>query len=178
MGWKRVKEQYQISHIVHVTNEGICIGSSFITNAIIISMNGKIIKRYCDGHNEELMRYQREMDADPDLLEFMVKVPDRFEKHIPVFTHIKGQIVEKQCESVGWPNTTHDGELMYQNCFSPDLHTMVRLAEQHIAATTAHLKIRIADTEELLTELKGRLNANIDKQVTLQSQYSISLQEQ
>lgn len=30
MGWKNVKEHYQIGHIVCVTSKGLCIGSPYV----------------------------------------------------------------------------------------------------------------------------------------------------
>jgi len=36
MGWKNIKEHYRINHYVQVTEQGICIGSPYIHNIIVI----------------------------------------------------------------------------------------------------------------------------------------------
>ncbi len=128
MGWKNVKEHYRISHIVQVTEEGICIGSGFIHNLIVIGSTGELVKRYDSNADEHLERYQREMDADPEMLRLLAETPDTFSKSITVYTYEDGNILEKQCEELGYPNVTHDGFLMYENTYSTDKMEIVRMA--------------------------------------------------
>ena len=45
MGWKNIKEHYRIGHAVQVTDAGICIGSPYIHNIIIIGVDGTLKKR-------------------------------------------------------------------------------------------------------------------------------------
>ena len=110
---------------MQVTPAGICIGSGYIHDIIVISADrGEIVKRYEPrrgwSSNENLVRYQAEMDADPLKLAELVAAEDVFERSIPVFTYEGGAIVEKQCEELGWPNVTHDGSMQFENTFSPD----------------------------------------------------------
>src|SRR5688572_11028530 len=123
MGWKNVKEYYRIGHTVCVTEKGICIGSPYIHDIIVIALDGKrIIKPYADGRrtNEDLARYQAEMDHDMGKLWELVNNPDTFEKSLPVFTYRGGEIIEKKCEAYGWPNQIHDGQMQYDNTHSRD----------------------------------------------------------
>lgn len=118
MGWKRFKEHYRIGHAVHVTKSGVCIASAYASELIVVDSDGRISKRYGTdgwGKNKDLLRYQKEIDADPELCRQLLHKPDEFSQSLPVWTFNGGEIIEKQCEEYGWPNCTHDGEMMYDN---------------------------------------------------------------
>ena len=117
MGWKNVKESYGIVHTVQVTDKGICIGSPYIHDLIVIGLDGAVKKRDYGYGNQDLKRYMQEFDADPDKLKRLVLSDDHFAASVTVFTYDGGDIVEKLCEAPGWPNVTHDGEMMYDNTF-------------------------------------------------------------
>lgn len=129
MGWKNVKDHYRIEHIVQVTEKGICIGSPYIHDIIVIGMDGKLCRRYEDGANKNLLRYQSEMEADLAKLQDLIAKPDTFEKSVTVYTYDDG-IIEKQCEEPGWPNVTYDGRLMYENTFSVDKDQVIAWAKR------------------------------------------------
>lgn len=134
MGWKNVKEHYRIGHIVQVTDAGICIGSPYIHNIIVIGKDGKVKKRYDGCCNDDLSRYQAEMDTDPTLLRMLVQQQDSFGKLVKVYTHSDGDVIEKWCEKIGWPNITCDGELMHDNTFSTDKQKVVEWAKKEAEA--------------------------------------------
>ncbi len=170
MGWKNVKEHYRIGHHVQVTADGICIGSSFIHNIIVISLDGAILKRY-EGANADLARYQGEMEADQETLRRLIETPDTFSASIPVFTYDGGAIVEKQCEQLGWPNVTHAGEMMYENTFSPDRDVVVRWAKQNAQSGINCLNRSIAQAESELERLRAeRRRCQVDLE-TLNTAY-------
>lgn len=118
MGVKAIKEKYRIEHIVQKRDGNICIGSGYISEIIVINADGKIIKRYEDRNNDDLKRYMKEMlvDEGPELKR-LFHCEDTFGPTIPCFSHKRGRVIEKRCEVFGWPNTTTDGELMYENNF-------------------------------------------------------------
>lgn len=143
MGWKALKEHYRIGHSVQIVPEkGICIGSAYIHDIIVVGFDGVITKR--DRYGGELARYQEEIDADPAKAKALIDQPDAFERSIPVFTYAGAEIIECACEELGWPNVTHDGRMMYENTFSPDRAEVLRWAilsaESGVAAW-----IRMAD---------------------------------
>lgn len=118
MGWKRLKEHYRIGHLVHFGDQGVFISSEYAQPLIAVGLDGRISKRYGEdrwGKNEDLLRYQKEIDADPELCRRLLMEPDVFSQSLPVWTFNGGDIIEKQCEEYGWPNCTHDGKLMYAN---------------------------------------------------------------
>ena len=158
MGWKSVKEHYRIGHIVQVTDEGICIGSGYIHNLIVIGMDGRIKKADVNA-NADLQRYHAEMQADPATLRALVQAPDTFAESTPVFTYADGAVLEKTCECLGWPNVTHDGALMYENTFSPDLATTVARAKKDAALKLRYAEEAVADAELKLARWKDALAA-------------------
>lgn len=156
MGWKNVKEHYRIGHIVHVTKEGLCIGSPYIHNIIAVGDDGTFKKRF-DRGNVDLDRYQREMEADPAKFRELMAAPDTFAASIPVFTYEGGRIIEKRCEEPGWPNVTHDGELMYENTFSTNKAKVVKLAKRCAESGVVCWTRNIADARARLAECEKEL---------------------
>lgn len=134
MGWKTLKEMYRIEHIVQVTDSGICIGTGYIHDLMIVSTAGVLVKRNDHGCNVDLVRYQREMEADPAALAAAVAAVDTFGPTSTVYTYDGGKIVEHQCEMVGWPNVTVEGHVQFENTFSDDKSKVVRWAKKSAAS--------------------------------------------
>lgn len=160
MGWKNVKEYYRISHTVRITHEGICIGSPYIHNIIVIGLEGKFKKRYDMSRvNRDLCRYQQEMDADPAKLRELVLTPDTFPPEaVTVYTYDGGDIIAKFCEKPGWPNVTHDGDLMYENMFSADKSEVVMWAKESAVRDIRYSNERVQQLEDELANARERLN--------------------
>jgi hypothetical protein len=159
MGWKSVKEHYRIKHTVCVTEQGICIGSTYIHDIIVIGLDGKLKKRDSGGSNDDLKRYMREFDADPKKLKSLVEAEDEFEKSVKVYTYdYDGNILEKQCEEPGWPNSTHDGEMMYDNKFSTKRREVVKLAKQELRAAVRMMKDLVDRKRQDLSESESGLS--------------------
>lgn len=141
MGWKAIKEHYNIGHFISNYPEGICIGSPLVYDIIVIDPEtGRIKKRYAGGtwsksaSNKDLTRYQAEFDTDPAKLLELIKQNDIFERSIPVYTYDNGDILEKFCEEIGYPNITHDGQMMYDNTFSTDKNKVIFWAKRNAAS--------------------------------------------
>lgn len=161
MGWKNVKEFYKIGHIVQVVvGKGICIGSPYVSDLIVIDFEGHLTKRFGEdgfSSNADLLRYQNEMDADPEKLKSLVAAPDSFSRSIPVFTCEAGEIIAKECEELGWPNVTHDGQLMHDEEFYEDQASAVQKGLYHCSLRVKYLQETIADKAQQLADLKSRL---------------------
>lgn len=158
MGWKTVKEHYQISHIVHVDDDSICIRSNMQPALIVIGADGELKKRYTDSDSEELIRIQDEMDADPAKLLELIQAEDQFDKSVPVYTFDGCEILEKYCEFPGWPRVTHEGELMYPNLYSTDKDKVItwakRNAERGVEAYSRMLEEARKKVDALESELE------------------------
>ncbi len=157
MGWKNVKEGYDIGHIVQVTDEGICIGSAFLHSILVIGLDGALKKTEDRPINANILRYQTEMMADPERLRALVTTPDTFHTSIPVYTFDDTGILEKQCEETGWPNVTHDGCVMYENTFSTDLFTIVLLARSNARSRIRNLQDAEDQHQQKLNSIRGQL---------------------
>ncbi|SOC26234.1 hypothetical protein [Thalassospira xiamenensis] len=130
MGWKNIRTHYDIKHYVRVEDKGICIGSPYIHDIIIVSPTGRILK----GLDKEfsvydLGRYVRDIVADPQTFARLFAEPDQFERSLPVYTYEDGEILTKYCEEYGFPNVTHDGAMMYDNLFFKDLGDALKSAK-------------------------------------------------
>lgn len=78
------------------------------------------------------------------------------ERSITVWTcdYYEGVIIEKQCEELGWPNCTHDGELMYENSFSTNRKEIVKYAKRNAAAGAESMERRVGEIEADLAKAK------------------------
>lgn len=160
MGHKAFREHYRIGHIVKVNERGVCIGSPYIPDLIVVAMDGTILEEY-DRLNEDLKRYVAEMKADPAKLREVLNAPDTFEASIPVYTYKGADIIEKLCEKPGWPNVTHDGDIMYENTFSTDKAKVVAWAKRN-----AGLGVKFANDkiEQLKSDI-ARVESNLAKEL-------------
>lgn len=157
MGWKNVKQHYRISHIVRVANDQLCIGSGYIPEIIVVSLAGEIIKRY-DRRDGDLARYQEEIEADPVLFAQLMREPDKFDHSIPVFSFLGCEIIEKQCEELGWPNVTHDGDVMYENTWFPTREQAIRAAKQDARSAISGWGGALERVQDELERVKRQLD--------------------
>lgn len=178
MGWKNVKEHYGITHYVQVTEKGICIGSGYVHDLLCISptdakrewddrVDRSETKLGCNlsiwrpgylGRGEPFDGIVKAMAADPEKLRELIDTPDTFTASIPVYTYdYDGNIVEKQCEELGWPNVTHDGTMMYENRVFATREEAVEKAQREMAAWVENATRNVAQAERDLNEQRSRL---------------------
>lgn len=132
MSWKNIKEHYRIGHIVQIREGRICIGSGYVSDLITVSFDGEVaLGKLGISGNEDLQRYHAEMTADLGKLKELIDTPDTFTASLPVYTYEDGEILEKQCEALGYPNITHDGLIQYGNTFSADKAEVVEWAKKN-----------------------------------------------
>lgn len=158
MGWKNVRDHYKIMHNIFVENNIIHIGSGFIPSIIAIDNEGEILKKYT-GNNADLMRYQLDMAGNTAKLRNLIQTPDQFEHSLSVYTYEGANIIEKSCEKYGWPNTTHDGEPMYDNTFSPDKSVVIQWAmenaQSRISVQTSILEDKQKDVARIQADIES-----------------------
>lgn len=164
MGWKALKEAFGIDgHIVCVTEKGICIGSGYVHDlATIDAKTGRVIEN--SAFNNFLRQHYPSLnEASPEQVLALIQAEDTFNASIPVYTYLDGQIIEKHCEELGWPNVTHDGEPMYQNTYSPDRNKVIAWAKRNAAleikGNQDHIK-RLQEQLEEATQQLARAEAN------------------
>jgi hypothetical protein len=158
MGFKTVKQRYRIGHSVCVTEKGICIGSPYIHDLIVIGLDGALKKRHeREGSNDDLDRYMREFDADPAALRAAVEATDTFTKSLPVYTWEGAEIIESKCEKYGWPNATHEGRMMHDNVFFKTRAEAIKAAKEDAACGVKWRRGAVEEAEQKLDEQKAEL---------------------
>lgn len=128
MGFKAIKQHYDIKHIVAIYNEEkyggacICIGSGYVHGLIAINIEtGKVFysSLVTPGENSEIGQLAARIKADEKngVLRALIDEPDTFARNLPVFTIDRWAVKAELCEEYGWPNTTHNGAIMYENTY-------------------------------------------------------------
>ncbi|MCC5611030.1 hypothetical protein LC612_30840 [Nostoc sp. CHAB 5834] len=166
MGCKNLKNHFQIKHIVHVRDSAVCIGSPYIPDLFIIGKDGGLLKSPDSRGSPELTRYIEELTAEPDLVKKLIEEPDSYGAALPVYTWDGGKIVERQCEAYGWPNVTFEGELMYENRYSPDLTLTVQRAKRDASLGVELAQRKISDLEKKLCAARAHMEeCSVDMQM-------------
>lgn len=171
MGWKSLKDAYGIDHIVCVTPKGICIGSRYVHDLVIIDpVSGRV--RENEGFGGFLNKsYPALASASPAEILAHLQAEDTFGAAIPVFTYEGADIIEKSCEALGWPNTTHAGDLMYDNKYSADRDEVIGWAKRYAHLEAKHLDEAIARLQTELADLQNRLTNSRTCQVRLDAEH-------
>jgi hypothetical protein len=156
MGWKNIKEHYRIGHIVAVENGNIIIGSGYVHDLLTVTKDGQLKwGALSPSKNDDLARYHAEMSADVEKLKELISAPDTFKCAKPVYTYAGGEIIETFCEEYGWPNVTHDGQIMYENTFSSDKAKVVKWAKRNAELGAEWRADRLAEISHDLARIAG-----------------------
>ena len=167
MGWKAIKDRYRIGHLVSVhKGKGICIGSGYVHDLIRINPETRNVEwgNLGPSTNDHLARYWDEIHQDIQAFWHLVDADDMFDRDLPVFTYEDGAVVQYLCEEYGWPNVTHDGQMMYDNTFF-EKEADARMAGvqnakagiQSLEATVDRAKQDLAEREGWLAERRSNL---------------------
>lgn len=158
MGWKAIKDAYGIErHIVCVGDKGICIGSAVVHDLVVIDPSTGVLAENRTFSGFLRRNYPGLAAASPEQLLSLIQQDDTFSSSIPVYTYHDGEIVEKRCEVAGWPNVTHDGDLMYENTYSTDRGVVIGWAKRNARQAVRHMTEYIAHLEQKLTEAGSEL---------------------
>lgn len=159
MGWKTLKERFGIEHIVQVNDDNeVCIGSGYVSELIVINPETGTLKSnpLLSGRSLKEGALTALLEASPEEIKEALDAQDQFSESIPVYTYEDGAILTKYCEQTGWPNLTHDGQLMYENRFSTDRNQVIEWAQRDAAAKVRFLEDSIRDKEEELEDLRKK----------------------
>lgn len=173
MGWKAVKDYYRIRHIVQIRGGLICIGSGYVHDLIRVGLDGHQVEwgNLGPSSNDDLSRYYAEMTADRAKLRALIEAPDTFDESILVYTYDGGEIIEKQCEKPGYPNCTHDGELMYENTFFVDKAQAVAKAKREASLGIKYGQRSIDEAEQELAKRRSRHEREKANLAKLEAEY-------
>lgn len=157
MGWKTFKQHFKVEHLVTLADGFINIGSGYINDLVRINMStGAVI------HNQTFNNFLRNnypniLEATPKDILALIHAEDRFSNSIPVYTYNRdGEIVEKLCEETGWPNVTHDGQMMYENSFFSTKEVAAKQCQKEMLSAISSLSASLKDLEEQKRDLQCR----------------------
>lgn len=127
MGHKAIKQHYDTKYIVAIYDTEdlgpcVCIGSAYVHDLIAISIKDCKVKfssilRKGEESAIGKLAERVEEDAKNGVLRALIDEPDTFARNLPVFTIDRWAVKAELCEEYGWPNTTHNGAIMYENTY-------------------------------------------------------------
>jgi len=159
MGWKAFKNHFKIKHGLTVEKDCINIGSSYVHNlAVINTKTGRVSENQTfNGFLNE--HYPELKEASTDKILELLNTTDVFLKSIPVFTYSdNGEILEKLCEKIGYPNVTHDGLIMYENTFSEDKNKIIERARSELEMAIKWAEEALKEAQEELVKKRQHLS--------------------
>ncbi len=156
MGWKTLKENFGIEHIVKVENDQVLIGSPYIGDLGVIDVTtGRLSLK--DGWERGLEDYTALRNASPAEILAFLQAPDHFNGKTRVYIVSDAKVYEDYCEKEGYPNVTYSGRLMYQNTTFLDLKEAQTYAlkslEYRVKSWEERKKTLLRDIEELNAEI-------------------------
>jgi len=96
---------------------------------------------------------------------------DIFENPIPVYYERDGEIIETYCYEMGWPNTTIEGMLMYENTFFKD---PIKAVERALKDAKIGIEWINESIEQKIEELKKK-NQRLSKEISREKRLIIYL---
>lgn len=172
MGWKTVKERFGIRrHMVTVEGNFLQIGSGFISNLITIELSTGKVSGLPNFETFLTEEYPQLAAAKAEDVLAAIQAEDVFEAKVAVYTYEGSEIIEKFCETPGWPNVTYDGAPMYVNRYSTDKDKVIRWAKDAAASSVEYMTEQVARTERELTERQEYLVQLKSQLQTLNTMY-------
>lgn len=94
---------------------------------------------------------------------------DILENPLPVFTVSGGKLISTFTDEYGWPNTTIDGTMMYDNTHFKTKRKAIEYGIREAKASIEICNRQLVDAEEKVTYFKARIQKYKDELVHLQS---------
>lgn len=159
MGWKRIRQHYRVdeAHAIVKIKEGrVHFGSGYMGSILVVDPDGRIHERR-DALSGSIAKCAAMIGEDPATFRAMFEQRDEFDRSITVFTWDEDRILEKRCEAIGWPNVTHDGDLMADNRYSTDRQTVIDWAKEDAASAVAAYRRHLVEIEQKMAEAMRNL---------------------
>lgn len=157
MGWKAFKDHYKITHIVHVREGKILLGSPYSSELVAVCMStGEIVtssvrpKFIAQAYPEVAAASNKERLN-------IISQPDSFDASIPIYTFDGPNIIEKLTDETQWPGVTHDGCIIYDNTFSTDKETVIEWAKKDAAIGVRWANERLTQLEKEIADQRVKL---------------------
>ena len=167
-------------YTVNNQEDCIAIGSPLCSDLISVDKNTLKIKLALDTwhegresleRNEELLFiYDKltEMIESGEIIE-IINGKDELENPLPVFTVDNGVLIETFTDKYGWPNTTIDGDIMYENTYFKTKQKAILHGISELGYSIENVKERIENLELDLEKAKNRLSEKEQQLLTLKT---------
>jgi len=152
-------------YILNNQNDYIAVGSSLCHNLISVDKKTLKIKYALDTFNEgkksikhpelEFIWDKLHELVDSGDIHNIINGNDEIDNPIPIYTIEGGELIETWTDEYGWPNTTIDGTIMYENTH---FKTKIEAIDEGIR----DYKSRYQYKQEYLKELKEKLQITED----------------
>jgi hypothetical protein len=153
---------------IHEIEDSICIGSPLCSQLITVDKKTLKIKYALDTFNtgRESINSEELMFIWDKLIELIkngeikniISLNDSTVNMFPVYSHENGEIIEKFTDIFGWPNSTHDGELMYENIHFKTKEEAIKKGIEELKIEIKYISENICEQEKELEEKKEKLN--------------------
>lgn len=179
---KRLKTEYSVSRDkdFQTKREKICIGSAYCHDLISLFTDNLTFRFAMDTFNkgeEYILSRGEPLSVIYVELKSMVESGEIKEYlecddngKVPVYYEEDGNIVETYCTEIGWPNTTNDGTLMYNNTHFSD---PIKCAEYYYGDedsrewTIDDMNARINQKKEELERAENQLAKELERYARL-----------
>ena len=152
MGWRSVKEFFNIDYIVHINTDGnLCVGTLTIPELIVASRSGKLLKRY-NSNQQALIKIQDDFERQRLKLASLVRKKECSERGTPIFYFDNNGIHADTYTRDLKPIVTTSGRLLIDNFF----FSKEEAIDEAIKAT----KTRNKQLQETLVNVNLELKAN------------------
>jgi hypothetical protein len=160
-------------YAVHFRDGKVCIGSPYVSELITVHAETMQIKYALDTfHEGRKSIHSKKLEFIWDkLLEFIesgelktiIENNDSTEGMFPVYSCKEGKIRQQFADVFGWPNPTHDGEMMYDGTFFKTETEAIEYGIKDLTGWCMHFKEHVAKLEGEIVEEKSRLEKWTDR---------------
>lgn len=171
MGWKVFKDKFGIKHNIDSDGDFLLIGSGMVSNLVTVNVKTGKVAENSTFSGLILKNYPELQKASAQDILAALQQQDVFEKNIPIFSFDDNGIIEDLCEEPGYPNTTHQGRLIYENTFFLERNKAVASAMEELTLWISLQEREIVKTEEELLSRREKLAKSQADLVALENAY-------
>ena len=160
---------------VHAEGRNICIGSPMCSNLISVNVDEMKIRYALDTFNNgwvECLSSGRKNSSTQGIQDICTKLEeligtgelieifngkDELENPVKVYTCENGELIEHNATGFGWPNTTENGELIYDNTHFNTAKDALLGAIEESKSNMKFLTIREKELQRELEEIGAEI---------------------
>lgn len=174
MGWKTLKQHFNIQHYLYMEQDGLAIDLGLIKGAAIINTSTGQIQQSKVAPNFLQKHYPQMLEATPTQILELLNAVDTFDQNVTIYTYKGAEIIETCCEIPEWPNLTHDGFVIYENTHSTNKAEVIRWAKRNAKCALENIIDRIQETELKLAQQIGERHRFLTIQQQLEDNFPSS----